>query len=161
MSPGGRRSAVDRIDADVRRAIGQVGPVPGMAEVVRAWTTAVGAVVARNAWPARLARDGTLHVATSSATWALELTLLEETMLLKLRQVLEGTPPGRIRFAPGVVPDLRSQDDGHGPEAVAPDAADVGQAAELTAGIEDDELRRLVARAAAASLARGHSDRAV
>ena len=32
------------------------------------------AAIAANAWPARIARDGTLHVATSSSAWAFELT---------------------------------------------------------------------------------------
>ena len=29
--------------------------------------------IARNAWPLRIGRDGTLHVAAASATWAFEL----------------------------------------------------------------------------------------
>ena len=127
-----------------------------MVGIVRAWPEAVGETVARNAWPARLARDGTLHVNTASATWAFELGRLAATILEQLRPELgEATPP-TLRFAPGPIPE---------PEAEAADRRaaprpEVGaehrlEAAEIAAGIEDEELREYVARAAAASLARG------
>ena len=44
-----------------------------------AWPAVVGDAVARHAWPLRIARDGTLHVATASATWAQELAFLSPT----------------------------------------------------------------------------------
>ena len=76
-----------------------------MAEIVRAWPGAVGETVARNAWPARLARDGTLHVHTASSTWAFELGNLAGTILEELRRELEeGTPPA-LRFSPGPLPE--------------------------------------------------------
>lgn len=152
---------MEQLGSEVRRAIAEVGPAPGMATLVRAWPAAVGDTVARHAWPGRIARDGTLRVSTSSAAWALELTLLEETVLERLRDALGETAPRRIRFAPGPIPDLRAAGESR-PRATAPPLpADVRRAAELTAEMEDGELRRLVARAAAASLARGRSDRAV
>ena len=44
-----------------------------MAELLERWPGAVGPQIARFAWPARIARDGTVHVATSDSVWAFEL----------------------------------------------------------------------------------------
>ena len=71
----------DRIGADVQRELARFGPAESMSEIVRAWPSAVGDQIARNAWPARLARDRTLHVATSSSAWAFELAQLEPKLL--------------------------------------------------------------------------------
>jgi hypothetical protein len=147
---------MDRLDRQVRRELGRFGPVDGdMVGIVRAWPEAVGETVARNAWPARLARDGTLHVNASSATWAFELGRLAPTILEQLRPELgEATPPA-LRFAPGPIPEPEVT----AAERRASDRPDVGsehraEAAEIAAEIEDEELRGYVARAAAASLAR-------
>ena len=43
-----------------------------MGETVAAWPSAVGEEIARNAWPARFARDGTLIVNTRDSVWAFE-----------------------------------------------------------------------------------------
>ena len=45
----------------------------GLAELVERWPKVAGPGIARNAWPARIARDGTLHVATADSVWAFEL----------------------------------------------------------------------------------------
>ena len=151
---------MDRLERQVRRELGRFGPVAGdMVGIVRAWPAAVGETVARNAWPARLARDGTLHVNTASATWAFELGRLATTILEQLCSELGETTPPAVRFAAGPIPE---------PEAEAaakrgPDRPEIGaehrsEAAEIAAGIEDEELRGYVARAAAASLARGSAE---
>lgn len=125
-----------------------------MTEIVRAWPGAVGETVARNAWPARLARDGTLHVHTASSTWAFELGNLAATILEELRRELEeGTPPA-LRFSPGPLPEPareRAEQRAPTPPGVGPEHR--AQAARLAAPIEDEVLREYVARAAAASLA--------
>jgi hypothetical protein len=162
---------MDRLERQVRRELGRFGPVAGDTQhedivgVVRAWPTAVGETVARNAWPARFARDGTLHVNTASATWAFELGRLVTTILEQLRSELGATTPTALRFAPGPIPEPE-------PETAAqraPDRPEIGsehraEAAVIAAAIEDEELRGYVARAAAASLARAserpRSDRA-
>src|SRR5207244_2018561 len=76
-----------------------------MVEIVRAWPVAVGEQIAQNAWPARLARDGTLHIATSSSAWAFELTQLESKLLERLRGEIGDKAPAAARFAPGKLPE--------------------------------------------------------
>jgi hypothetical protein len=147
---------MDRLGGQVRKELGRFGPVDGdMIAIVRAWPEAVGDTVARNAWPARLARDGTLHVNAVSATWAFELGSLAGTIIEQLRAELgEGTPP-TLRFAPGPIPDTDADAPEHRsapPPEVAPEHR--AQGAEIAAEIDDEELREYVARAAAASLAR-------
>jgi hypothetical protein len=152
---------MERLDGSVRRELGRFGPVDGdLVEIVRAWPEAVGETVARNAWPARLARDGALHVNASSSTWAFELGRLAETILESLRGHLGEATPATLRFAPGPVPEPPAPAAGE-PAAggLAVDPEDRREGAELAAGIEDEELRGLVARAAAASLSRARSDR--
>jgi hypothetical protein len=151
---------MERIGDDVRRELGRYGPAAGMAEIVKAWPAAVGEAVARNAWPARFARDGTLHVATSSSAWSFELSHLERDIVGRLRQELGETAPERLRFAPGRLPEPANDGETTSPaRAVEPSQEQRLQAAELASPIDDEELRDLVARAAAASLARAAADR--
>ena len=147
---------MERIDAEVRRELGRFGPIEGdTAAIVRAWPRAVGETVARNAWPARLSREGTLYVNTTSATWSFELGRLAETILVQLRAELGKATPGALKFAPGPLPEAAAS--AAAPSAQRTHSATPEQhaaAAAITAGIGDAELRRLVARAAAASLSR-------
>jgi hypothetical protein len=152
---------MDRIDRHVREELGRFGPVDGdMTAIVRVWPAAVGETIARNAWPARLARDGTLHVNAASSTWAFELGTLAPTILEKLRPELGQATPPALKFAPGPVPEP-AQGDPRAATVAVPEAGpeERSQAARIAAPIEDEELREYVARAAAASLARGRSDR--
>ena len=145
---------MERLDSEVRRELGRFGPIEGdTAAIARAWPGAVGATVARNAWPARIARDGTLLVHTSSSTWAFELGRLAETILSQLRGELGAASPRALTFAAGPLPEPSGEGAVTRPEATVESSPERrAEAAEITAGIEDDELRRLVARAAAASL---------
>jgi hypothetical protein len=151
---------MERIAGDVARRLRRFGPVAGMADVVAAWPRAVGEGIARHAWPARLARDGTLHVATDSSTWAFELAQLAPTLLVRLREEAGEAAPAALRFAVGPLPQVAPAEL---PETrqppVEPTDEERSLAAGLVARIEDAELRELVARAAAASLARAASDR--
>ena len=106
-----------RIASDVSSELGRFGPAAGMVEVVEAWPAAVGATIARNAWPARIARDGTLHVATSSASWAFELAQLEADVLTRLRAATGKDAPAKLRFAVGKLPELGQEDDVRGDRA--------------------------------------------
>ena len=147
---------IDRIDRSVRDELARFGPAAGVADLVAAWPAAVGPAIAANAWPARIARDGTLHVHTSSAAWAFELAQLEVT----LRERLGDLAPPRLRFAVGPLPE-RAVETAETGRRVRPDPSpdDVADAAALVAGVDDENLRNLVARAAALSLARSRSGR--
>ena len=122
------------------------------------WPRAVGEENARNSWPARLARDGTLHVHTADSVWAFELTQLEPL----IRERLGELAPARLRFAPGALPGAETSAVlAPARETLEPSNADLRSAADLTAQIGDEKLRKLVSRAAAASLARARFDRSV
>ena len=127
------------------------------------WPTVVGDAVARNAWPLRVARDGTLHVATAApATWAHELDLLQEAILDGLRSRLGDqrrrecdSPQGRSRSRRHR--ESRPRRPPRRPVEVPPEIA--SEAAAAAAEIDDEELRELVARAARASLLKARSGR--
>jgi hypothetical protein len=151
---------VRRLGAEIARELDRFGPEAGIGAVVEVWPAAVGAAIARNAWPARVARDGTLHVHASSSAWAFELGQLEPTLCARLRELLADGAPPRLRFAVGPLPEPAVPE----PEAALASALQVrsehvAAAAGLVAGIENDELRETVARAAAASLARAAAGR--
>jgi hypothetical protein len=143
---------VERIGDEVRRELARFGPSAGMTEIVAAWPEAVGEAIAQNAWPARIGRDGTLHVHAADAIWAFELGQ-------RAQEIAGRVGVERIRFAPGPLPGLAEEP--APPRAAAPQPLPehLERAAEITAGIEDEELRETVSRAVAASLAREPSDR--
>jgi hypothetical protein len=147
---------IDRIDRSVRDELARFGPAAGIADLVAAWPAAVGPAIAANAWPARIGRDGTLHVHTSSSAWAFELAQLEPT----LRERLGELAPPRLRFAVGPLPEpaVETRETARRtPPEPSPD--DLAHAAELVAGLDDENLRNLVSRAASLSLAKSRSGR--
>jgi hypothetical protein len=152
-----------RLEGQVRRELDRLGPGGRIGDVVTVWPDAVGEAIAANAWPARIARDGTLHVATSSSAWAFELTQLAGSVREKLSERLGEAAPASIRFAAGRLPE-------RGPEGVTPVSRTVpipsrevlDRAAEMATNVQDPSLRAAISRAAAASLAlaeAGSSDR--
>jgi hypothetical protein len=147
---------MDRVGGDVARELGRFGPASGMAPIVEAWPTAVGPEIARNAWPARIARDGTLHIHTQDSIWAFELTTRAE----EIRTRLGKERPRRLAFAPGPLPEpvVESPEEAREPPPT-PTPEHVAKAESLVRVIRDEELRKVVAKAAAASLARDDNDR--
>jgi hypothetical protein len=146
---------MERLRSVVESELGRFGPAAGMADVVTGWPDAVGEAIARNAWPARIGRDGTLFVHTADAVWAFELQHRAEE--IAARAGVE-----RIRFMPGPVPQASLEE----PPTLVASPLEVSerdrlQAAAITAGIDDPELREVVSRAVAASLARAASGRPV
>ncbi len=120
-----------------------------MGAILEAWVAAVGPEIARNAWPARFQRDGTLIVHTQDAVWSFELG----------HRAAEITPrlPGKpaLKFVPGPLPEPGSDPTRATPPGSPPVTLEQrAQAAEWAAAIEDEDLRNLVARAAEISLAR-------
>ncbi len=150
----------ERIGDDVKKELGRFGPAAGMAELVGVWPSLVGEQIAKNAWPARFARDGTLHVATSSSAWAFELSQLAPQLLGRLQEALGGVAPQTIRFAPGKLPEAElAAGEERKKRAAEPSPEDVERGLELAARIEDESLREVVAKTAAQSLARASDDR--
>jgi hypothetical protein len=156
---------MERLGDEVSRALARTGGGGSHAlpELVAAWPAAVGEAVARQAWPLRIGRDGTLHVATSSSTWAFELDRLAPEILGRLRAALGNDAPSGIRFRPGPLPERGAEAETAeaSPSAPAPTPADAAAAAALVAAIDDPHLRRLVERAARASLAKARSDQRI
>jgi len=145
-----------RVGDDVARELGRFGPAGGMAPLVESWPEAVGPEIARNAWPARLARDGTLHVHTKDSIWAFELT--NRTQEIQ-RRLGEHAPP-RLAFAPGPLPEaVREPPETVPREVPKPTAEHVAEAESLARVIRDEDLRKVVAKAVAASLAKAANDR--
>ena len=154
---------MDRIGDEVSRTLARSGSRDALplARITEAWPAAVGAAVARRAWPLRIARDGTLHVATASATWSHELDLLGGEILAQLRARVGDDAPAKLRFAVGPIPEPPTAeepgDEPAGEEDVPPEIE--SEARSAVAAIDDPELRELVARAARASLAKARSGR--
>ena len=147
---------MERIGPEVKREISRFGPQAGLGKLVERWPNAVGDAIARNAWPARVQRDGTLLVHASSSAWAFELSQLEPT----IREHLAELAPARIRFVPGPLPEADAVSPAQAThELPPPSLEEVRQGHLLAAEIEDEDLRELAARAAAASLAKARSDR--
>jgi hypothetical protein len=153
---------VEPIADVVRGELTRFGAPSGMPELLEAWVEIAGSEIVRNAWPARVARDGTLHVATSSSAWAFELTQLAPEILRRLSEQMGESSPKALRFAPGHLPEPPGPaPETARPEAVVPSAGDRAAARRLAAEIDDEELRRRVQKAAALSLARARSGRSV
>lgn len=156
---------MERIGRAVERELARGGSrdVLPLARLTTAWPTAVGETIARRAWPRRMSDDRTLHVATLSATWASELTLLEEEILSRLREVLGEEAPLALRCSVGPVPEPpTAEETGRAvPSSALPEVPPeiAATASAVASAIDDPGLRELVARAARASLARQASDR--
>jgi len=147
-----RHAELSPLAADVRRELGRHGAQAGMAELLERWPAAVGPAIARVAWPARIAGDGTVHVNTADSVWGFELAQRAADIAGRL-----GVP--KVKFAPGALPspEPRAEDR----RRVVPRPQDEERAAALAAAIEDDELRESVKRAIALSLAGVPRDRSV
>jgi Dna[CI] antecedent, DciA len=153
---------MERIGRDVERQLGRFDGSGAMPRIVAVWPAAVGVEVVRNAWPARVARDGTLHVHTSSSVWAFELGQLAPRILERLVAELGEHAPTALRFAQGHLPEPAPQAADEGSRAISdPRPEAVAEAAVLVAGIADEELRERVARAASLGLSRGSDNRPI
>ena len=152
---------MERLGEGVARELRRFGPQGAMADIVAAWPGAVGEAIARNAWPARVSRDGTLQVSTSSSAWAFELAHLAPELLARVAEVTRESAPKALKFSPGPLPESLPQGGATRVLSPPPDPTpeERALAVAISAEIEDEVLRDLVARAAAASLAGRRSDR--
>jgi hypothetical protein len=95
-----------------------------------------------------------LHVAAASSTWAFELTQLSSSVLANLQEHLGGASPSGLRFAVGPLPELEKKAETTVERTVPrPTERERAEGERIASEIEDEELRKAVARAAAASLA--------
>jgi hypothetical protein len=124
----------------------------GLSEVVERWPAAVGPAIAQAAWPARIGRDGTVHVHTADSTWAFELGHRAAEIAARLGV-------DRVRFAPGPLPSPAAEETSRA--RVEPSPEDEALAAALSAAIGDPDLRESVEKAIAFSVAAGPRDRSV
>ena len=141
---------MERLSDAVRGELSRFGPQAGLAELVARWPAAVGQGIARNAWPARIARDGTLHVNTADSVWAFELGQ-------RAREIAGRVGVPAVRFAPGPLPGAEPEQ--AGTEVPAPSADEIREAAAIAAALDDENLRKTVEKAIALGLASGRSAR--
>jgi hypothetical protein len=139
---------VDPLGKEIRAELSRHGPQAGMAAIVERWEAVVGEAIARNAWPARIARDGTVHAATTDSVWAFELGQRAAEIASRL-----GVP--KLRFAPGPLPEPTPEPAVAAPPTVS--AEDAERARAIASVITDEKLRESVQKAVSFSLARGHS----
>jgi len=144
---------VEPVGDQIRAELSRFGADSGVGDAVTAWPAAVGNEIARHAWPARTQPDGTLVVHVRDAIWGFELTQRAG----EISDRLPGRP--RLRFTPGPLPEAPSQPLPAPPIEASPEQART--AAELTAGIADQNLRESVAKAIKAALVRAPDDRPV
>jgi hypothetical protein len=141
---------------EVRRELARFGPESGISAVVEAWPDAVGPEIARNAWPARIQRDGTLVVHVRDSIWGFELG----QCAAEIASRLPGSPA--LKFVPGPLPEAASPEPPpEAPKRLEPTPEEAVRVSGWASEIADDELRELVARAARASLVRARNDRSV
>ncbi len=142
---------MDSLGDGIRSELARFGPQAGMAELLDRWPAAVGQAIARNAWPARIAKDGTVHVHTADSVWAFELGQ-------RSREIAERLGVPKLRFAPGPLPEPSEE---RVVPPLEPTAEEEERARALAARIEDETLRESVQKAVRLSLARERRDRPV
>jgi Dna[CI] antecedent, DciA len=157
---------MERIGESVGKELARSGGGAGatLGDISAVWPAAVGDAVSRQAWPLRVSRDGTLHVATASSTWAFELDRLSPEIGERLATLLGASAPAKLQFRVGPIPEpagLAGDASGHSHDPPETTPETVSEAATIASEIEDPELRELVARAALGSLARARSGRQI
>jgi hypothetical protein len=140
--------STEPLGPEIRKELSQFGPQAGMAELVERWPEAVGADIARNAWPARVARDGTVHVNTADSVWAFELGQRAAEIAAKLGAAA-------VRFAPGPLPEPDPEPSDR-PVSTTPE--DEERARAIASSITDEKLRESVQKAVSFGLARGRDN---
>ena len=140
---------MDPLGPDIRSELARYGPQAGMAELVERWPEVVGDAIARNAWPARIARDGTVHINTADSVWAFELGQ-------KAAEIAGKLGVEKLRFAAGPLPEADEEAAVAAPVETTPE--DEERARAIASSISDRNLRESVQKAVSLGLARGRSD---
>jgi hypothetical protein len=140
---------MEPLGPDIRSELSRYGPQAGMAELVEQWPEVVGDAIARNAWPARIARDGTVHINTADSVWAFELGQ-------KATEIAGKLGVEKLRFAAGPLPEADEEPAVPAPIETTPE--DEERARAIASTISDEKLRESVQKAVTLSLAKGRSD---
>jgi Dna[CI] antecedent, DciA len=144
---------MEPLGEEIRAELSRAGADSGAGDAVSAWPAAVGAEIARHAWPARRQPDGTLVVHVRDAIWGFELTQRAG----EISERLPGRP--RLRFTLGPLPDTAPEPTPQPRLEASPEQE--REAAALAAEIMDPELRESVAKVIKAALVRAPTDRPV
>ena len=145
------RWKLEPLGREIKSELARFGPQAGMAELLERWPGAVGEAIARNAWPARIARDGTVYVNTADSVWSFELGQ-------RSGEIAERLGVAKLRFAPGPLPEPDRERE---VEALEPTPEEEERARALASMIEDEKVRESVQKAVRLSLARERRDRPV
>jgi hypothetical protein len=140
---------MDPLGPEIRKELSQHGPQAGMAELVEQWPEVVGESIARNAWPARIARDGTVHINTADSVWAFELGQ-------KAAEIAGKLGVEKLRFAAGPLPEGDAEAIVSSPVETTPE--DEERAHAIASSISDENLRESVQKAVSLGLAKGRED---
>jgi predicted nucleic acid-binding Zn ribbon protein len=92
-----RRRAPREASTAIRAARERAAPRTGLAAVQAAWSQAVGERIAAVASPVS-ERAGTLTVECVDGVWTQELDLMQEQLLVRLREELGERAPEALRF---------------------------------------------------------------
>ena len=96
---------MERIGGDVRRELSRFGSATQLGDLVARWPSAVGESIARNAWPARIQRDGTLDRPRLVVGVGVRARRSSKS---RRARVPRGPCAARIRFVPGPAPGGRA-----------------------------------------------------
>ncbi len=143
---------MERLSDVVRGELSRFGPSGDLADLADRWPDVVGEGIARNAWPSRIARDGTLHVNTADSVWAFELAH-------RGQEIAERLGVSVVRFAPGPLAGRSAPEPV--PAPISPTSDDLHDAAAIAAPIDDENLRKTVEKTVGLSLASERSNRAL
>lgn len=92
-----------RLADSIRAVRVDAQPATLLAAVQGCWRSALGERIAAQAWPVR-ERDGVIRVECAAATWAQELDLMQDELVLRLNRALGEARVAGLRLAVGEVP---------------------------------------------------------
>tara|TARA_B100000686_G_scaffold287648_1_gene313239 strand:+ start:824 stop:1294 length:471 start_codon:yes stop_codon:yes gene_type:complete len=155
---GSRRYEVpESLSGSLESELIRLGAKDNVLAVTHSWPEAVGPEIARNAWPARIRRDGTLVINTRTSVWAFELNQMAEEIRVRLKP-----EPSQIKFVVGVVPEpVGKKEDLEKKPLKSPTPESAKSAKSLASEVTSDSVRKALEKAASLSLSNPHDDRTI
>jgi len=133
-----------------RKSFSRVARKSQRLDLIRAGWEAVAGDLASHTEPTRLAR-GTLTVRAEGASWASEASMSSATMLMRLDRMLGKGAVKRIRVQAGQAERAAGEPMAAGREGPESEENLPGELGEQLSKIGDDDVRRALAKLAAAS----------